>query len=132
MLLGYVQADLPPHPLVRLLYLLLVVVAPALGGGLLLRSWFVRRSYLKRRRDRLRQQTLEAEVLKLARDREGSLTVLDLVSELGITREEAGAVLDSFAVHGAAEAEISESGVLIYTFAEMRNLPERRSAGGGR
>ena len=108
MLLGYIRADLPAEASARLLFFLFFVLAPALGGALLLRSWFTRRGRLKSRRERLRQQTLESEVLKLAREREGSLTVLDLVTELGISREEAGSVLDSFAVQGMAETEISE------------------------
>lgn len=128
MLVGYLRADYPADAAARLLFLLVFVSAPALGGAVLLRSWFTRRTQLKKRKDRLRRQTLESEVLKLARRREASLTVLDLVTELGISREEAGSVLDHFAVQGVAEAEISEFGVLNYTFTEVRNQAERRCA----
>ena len=134
MLVGYLRADYPADAAVRLLYLLVFVSAPALGGALLLRSWFLRRNQLEKRKDRLRRQTLESEVLKLARRREASLTVFDLVTELGVSREEAGSVLDRFTVQGVAEAEISESGELNYTFTEVSNRAQRRYAeeAGGR
>jgi hypothetical protein len=127
MLVGYLRADYPADAVVRLLFLLVFVSAPALGGAVLVRSWFTRRNQLKKRKDRLRRQTLESEVLKLARERAGSLTVFDLVTELAISREEAGSVLDHFAVHGVAETEIFDSGEINYTFTEVRNLAERQS-----
>jgi hypothetical protein len=81
-----------------------VVPAPPLIGGLLFRSWFTRRRDLRKRKEELRRQTLESEVLKLARLLDGSLGAIDLVIGLGISGEEAESVLDSFAVQGAAEA----------------------------
>ena len=127
MFVGYLRADYPADAAARLLFFVVFVLAPAVGGALLLRSWFTRRKDLRKRKDRLRRQTLESEVLKLARERAGSLTVFDLVTELGVSREEAGSVLDHFAVYGVAEIEISESGVINYTFTEVRNLAERQS-----
>jgi hypothetical protein len=129
MLVGYLRADYPADAAARLLFFVCFVLAPAVGGAALVRAWFARRTQLRKRKDRLRRQTLESEVLKLAREREGSLTVFDLVTELGISREEAGSVLDHFAVHGVAEAELTDSGEINYTFTEVRNLAERRSVG---
>ena len=131
MLVGYLRADYPADTAARLLFIVVFVLAPAVGGAALLRSWFTRRGQLRKRKDRLRRQTLESEVLKLARKRDGSLTVFDLVTELGVSREEAGSVLDQFAVHGVAETDITDSGDINYTFTEVRNLEESRSVGEG-
>ena len=132
MFYGYLRADLSVEPAAAILFFLIIVLAPAAAGGLLLRSWFTRRKNMKRRREGLRRQTLESEVLKLARTREGSLTALDLVTNLGISRDEADSVLDAFAVRGVADTEISDSGVLIYTFIELKDLQEQRSVGESR
>jgi hypothetical protein len=128
MLAGYIRADFPADAAAKLLFFVCFVLAPAAGGAALVRSWFIRRTGLRKRKDRLRRQTLESEVLKLARERAGSLTVFDLVTELAISREEAGSVLDYFAVHGVAETEITDSGEINYTFTEVRSQAERQSA----
>ena len=134
MLLGYLQADLPAGLAARVVFFMIVVIAPALGGGLLLRSWFRRRKHLQERKERLRQQTLQVEILKLAGANGGSLRAIDAVAELGISREEADNTLEKLAVQGAAEVDITESGELVYRFSESQIPRKQRSVGkaGGR
>jgi hypothetical protein len=134
MLVGFLQADLPANPAARLVFFILIVLAPAVGGGMLLRSWFIRRRTLYKRKELLRQQTLQAEILKLAAHRGGSLNAQDVVAAIGVPAEEAAAALDSLAVKGSVEVDISEVGVLIYRFSEAQLPSENRSVGnaGGR
>jgi hypothetical protein len=129
MLLGYLQADLPAGPAARTVFFLIVVLAPALGGGVLLGSWFTRRRKLQERKKLLRQQTLQVEILKLAGSNGGSLRAIDAVAELGISREEAESALERFAVQGAAELDITESGALVYRFSESEIPSKQRSVG---
>jgi hypothetical protein len=128
MLLGYLQADLPAGVAARVVLFLLVVLAPALAGGLLFRSWFTRRRDIGKRKERLRQQTLQAEILKLAGENGGNLRAVDAVARLGVAREEAEAALDRLAVQGAAEVDISESGALVYRFDESQIPAKQRPA----
>jgi peptidoglycan/LPS O-acetylase OafA/YrhL len=122
MLLGFLQADLPAGPAARIIFFIILVLAPALGGGALLRSWFSRRRKARERKELLGQQTLQVEILKLAGANGGALRAIDAVAELGISQEEADAALERLAVRGAAEVDITESGALVYRFDEA-HLP---------
>src|SRR5688572_14498480 len=85
MLLGFVRADLGGSAAVNALSFFIAVVLPAVGGAALLRGHFGAARTLAARRDQLRQQTLDSEVLRLAAKRGGKLTVVEVVSDLGVS-----------------------------------------------
>jgi hypothetical protein len=110
--------------------LLLTVGAPAAGGVWLITTNFRRDKKLVGRRDELRQRTLEAEVLRLAGARGGKLTVVEMVSELAVSPEEAKATLEALAIRGLAEVEVTESGVLVFAFHDIQHLGEKSRSKG--
>lgn len=128
MLFGFVRSDLALGDATVIVALLLTVAAPAAGGVMLLRAPGGRRSL--ERREQLRQQVLEAEVLRLAAERGNRMTVIELVTELSLTAEDAKATLDGMMRRGLADLEVTESGGLVYTFPDLQHLAERdRSKG---
>lgn len=130
MLLGFFNADLDSGPVVSLLTFFIAVVLPFAGGAGLIYSHYKRRESLGARREYLRQKTLEAEVLKLAEQKGGKLTVIEVVSELAIAAETAKGVLDSLAIQSIAEVEITDSGVIVYSFYDVSHLAEKPAAKG--
>lgn len=79
-------------------------------------------------RAKLRRQTIEAEILALAGKRAGKLTMVEVVSELALADAEASEVLESLAVRGLADIQITESGTIVYDFRDVRLLGEKGSA----
>jgi hypothetical protein len=110
--------------------LLITVGVPAAAGVWLITSHFRRDRKLAGRRDELRQRTLEAEVLRLAGARGGKLTVVEMVSELAVSPEEAKTTLEALAIRGLAEVEVTESGVLVFAFHDIQHLGEKPQSKG--
>ena len=107
--------------------LLITVVAPAVGGITLLRGRDLARS---RRLEQLRQQTIEAEILRLAVQEHGRLTAVEVSTGLGITPEAAKDTLDAMVTRDVADIAVSERGVVVYTFHDARYLGGKGDAKG--
>lgn len=101
---------------------------PGVAGVALLRTPGAK--VLAERKAALRAQTVESEILRLARRSGGKLTTVEVVSELAIDAEEAGRHLDSLARREIAEIQVSDSGVLVYDFHDLRHLGEKDEAKG--
>lgn len=128
MLLGFLSADVSGGA--AIVALLLVVGLPAAGAGLLVRSHFAERSRLTGRKALLRQQTLDAEILRLARERGGKLTVVEVATELGVAMEGAKEALDGLLLREHADLELTDSGVTVYHFYDVRHLDDKHTARG--
>ena len=107
--------------------LLITVVGPAVGGVVLLRGGSIARS---RRLDQLRQQTIEAEILKLAVNEGGRLTAVEVATTLGLTPEMAKEALDSMVTRDVADMAVTDRGVIVYTFHEAKYIEGKGDAKG--
>lgn len=110
--------------------LLITVGLPAAAGLALASSHFRRGGRLTRRRDELRRQTIESEILRLAGQHRGRLTAIEVASEMAVSPEEAKEALDSLVVREMAELEITDSGLLVYAFGDVQRLSEKPRAKG--
>ena len=110
---------------------LFLVVLPAAGGGLLLNSHFRSSASVEQGRQRLRAQTQEAEVLRLAREREGKLTVLEVVAGTGMDSDTAETTLTSLVAKGLGDLDLDQPGAMVYDFSGMiRREPDQPNRGG--
>jgi hypothetical protein len=107
--------------------LLLVAVAPAVGGVMLLRGGDIKRS---RRLQQLRQQTIEAEILRLAAQHSGSLTAVEVATALALTPETAKETLDDMVGRDVADIAVTERGVIVYTFHDVKHIGGKGEAKG--
>ncbi len=134
MLLGFFKATPQVGTTVTMLTLLLTVGLPAVGGAALVYSHVKQRreqrDTLSGRKALLRQRTLEAELLKLAERKGGKLTVVEVVSETAVDAESAKEALESLAVQGFAQVELTDSGVIVYAFYDIQHLPDKPSSKG--
>jgi hypothetical protein len=128
MLLGFFRSGAPLAAPATLTALLIGVVLPAVGGIVLLRHGHGRDRQLDDRRETLRQQTLDAEVLRLAGERGGRITAVELMTELTLPDDVARSTLESLMVRGLADIEVSDAGVLVYVFHDVRHLGSRDSS----
>jgi predicted DNA-binding transcriptional regulator len=130
MLLGFMRSDASLASPAAIAALLVTVVLPAAGGVALIANAHVRRAQVEQRRRQFRQQTLDAEVLRLAAARDGRLTQVEVVTELAISDDDARQTLKSLMTRGAADVEITEAGGLVYVFASVRQVGDKHTSRG--
>jgi hypothetical protein len=130
MLLGFVRSNVSFGSFNSMAALLISVVLPAVAGVMLLR----RANRLERRGgarvERLRQATIESEILRLAMLHDGRLTAVEVASMLALPAEEAKATLDALVTREVADLDITDAGVLVYTFHDAKHVGDKHTARG--
>jgi len=127
MFVGFLRSDAELASLRTVLALLITVGIPGGAGVMLLRAPGGRRS---KRVEELRRQTIEAEILRLAMQHGGRLTVVEVASALALPSESAKTTLDSLAERELADLEITDKGVIVYAFHDAKHLSGKHSAKG--
>ncbi len=130
MLLGFFRAETNSGTAATLVTFLIAVLLPAAGGVTLLVTHRQQNHSVAQRKERLRQRTLEAEILKVAARKGGKLTVVEVVGEMAVDTETAKGRLDALAAEGHADVQLTEAGVIVYAFYDVQHLPEKRNAKG--
>jgi hypothetical protein len=128
MFLGFARSGAPLASPTTLFALIITVALPAAGGVAILRGALGGRS--KARMRQLRQQTVDAEILRLAIQRQGKLTSVEVASALALPGEEAKSALDSLVAREVADLDVTDDGVLVYTFHDARYLQGKSGAPG--
>ena len=118
MLLGFARSGASMGSPTTLFALLITVALPAAGGVALLRGALGGNS--KARMQQLRQQTIDAEILRLAMAQKGKLTAVQVASALALPEGEAKSSLDSLVAREVAELDVTDDGVLVYSFHDAR------------
>ena len=127
MLLGFLRSDASITSPSAIGALLITVVLPAAGGWALFRGGIGRRSA---RAEMLRQQTIDAEILRMAMQHGGRLTAVEVATALAMSPESAKATLDRLVQREVADLEITDAGVLVYTFYDAKHVGGKHSARG--
>jgi hypothetical protein len=118
MLLGFARSGASMASPTTLVALLITVGLPAAGGIALLRGALGGNS--KARMQQLRQQTIDAEILRLAMAKQGKLTAVEVASALALPEGEAKSSLDSLVAREVADLDVTDDGVLVYSFHDAR------------
>lgn len=127
MLMGMFRAHLPSAGAFIGAFLFMVAL-PGAGGAWLVYTGGKEKKALAGNKAALGRKTLEAEILNLARQRQGRLTVVEVVSEFALDTAEAEALLDSLAQQRHADYEVTDSGLMVYSFPELQQLSEKSSS----
>ena len=128
--LGFFRSGADPFALRTLFALFIAAGLPAAGGGLLLARHFGVGRRIEHRREELRRDTLEAEILKMAGRHGGRLTAVEVAGELAVPTTTAEELLNELMAREMAEIEVTDSGLLVYTFHDVRHLSEKEAARG--
>jgi hypothetical protein len=129
MLLGFLRSDASLASPTAIAALLITVGLPAAGGIALLRGHAFGGGR-SARVEQLRQRTIEAEILRLAMQQGGRLTAVEVAAALALPSESAKAALDSLAEREVADLEITDAGVIVYSFHDAKNVGGKHSARG--
>lgn len=130
MLMGFARSSASLASFSTWLALLITVGLPAGGGAALITSHFRHGKRFGRRRELLRQQTLEAEILRLAAQRNGRLTLVEIVTEMAVPAELAQQALEALSIREVADVAVTDSGVLVYTFHDILHIDQKSGARG--
>ena len=130
MLLGFLRSDATLGSPSAIAALLLTVALPAAAGIALIRGFATFGGRRSARVEELRQRTIEAEILRLAIQHNGRLTAMEVATALALPAEAAKATLDSMAERELADLEVTDRGVIVYSFHEARHLGGKHSARG--
>jgi hypothetical protein len=118
MLLGFARSGASMGSPTTLFALLITVALPAAGGIVLLRGALGGNS--KARMEQLRQQTIDAEILRLAMAQRGKLTAVQVACALALPEDEARRSLDALVVREVADLDVTDDGVVVYSFHDAR------------
>lgn len=130
MVAGFLRADVDPFAPATLFALLIATGLPAVGGSWLLARHLGARRRIAARREELRRDTLEAEILKMAERYGGRLTTVEVAAELALPAATAEEFLNDLMARELADIKITDSGILVYAFHDVRHLSEKETARG--
>ncbi|HEX6693455.1 MAG TPA: hypothetical protein VF035_02010 [Longimicrobiales bacterium] len=126
--LGYAAAEVSGGA--AALAFMITVLLPGGAGIAMVAAHYRRRNTLTGTKDELRRQTVESELLRLAARRGGRLTVVEAVTDLAVSPEDAKQGLDALVVRGMADFAVTESGVVVYTFHDIERVGDKFEARG--
>ena len=101
-------------------WLLLIPLAVFIAIGVLLGVAAYRRDSERRTR-KARKIPLQDQILQLAFRKDGLLTVTDVVAQTGLSFQKAEKILKSMVDFSHVGMRVSDSGVIVYEFIEIRN-----------
>lgn len=130
MLYGFMRSTAQLSSFGSVMALLITVVLPAAAGIALTARHFRGGRLVESRRNQLRRQTIESEVLRLAGERGGRLTLVEIVTDMAVSTEAAQEALDALVLREVADIAVTDSGVLVYTFHDVERLAEKSRARG--
>lgn len=130
MLVGFVNSGRDLGAQATLAALAITVALPAAGAALLARGHFAEKSRISGRKAELRRNTMDAEILRLAGQHGGRLTAVEVATALAVPPEAAAEALAGLGIRGQADVEVTDDGVLVYSFYDVRHLGGKSSARG--
>ncbi|HET7462015.1 MAG TPA: hypothetical protein VFJ82_12235 [Longimicrobium sp.] len=130
MLAGFFNSTLSLSAPAALAALVITVGLPAAGAVLLARGHFADRSRLVGRKAALRGQVIDAEILRLAAAHQGRLTAVEVAAALTMRPEDAAEALKQLGIRGQADVQVTDDGVLVYSFYDVRHLAGKATAKG--
>lgn len=131
MLLGFSKADLSDQSTtVRgMTFGIGIGIPTAVGIGSLC-SHQQDRKRISTYRANAQLRTLQSEILKLAKANQGKLTEIEVISELGLNPGVVNDVLTSLCHQDLATIEMTDSGLVVYAFPDIQQLPDKYTSRG--
>jgi len=119
MLAGFFASTKPSPLITDITLLVLFVLTPIVSGAMLIRSHFTGKKKMEEASRKTLQAAREKEILKLAKKKNGSLTIPEIVSETSMNSEEADEIMREFVVKQYVDMKITNEGTVIYEFFEV-------------
>jgi hypothetical protein len=116
MLAGFFASTKPSTFATDITLILLFVLAPIVGGAMLIRSNYL----LNKKREMETRKNIfasrEKEILKLAKKKDGELTIPEIVAETSMNADEADEIMREFVVKQYVDMKVTNEGTVVYEF----------------
>ena len=119
MLMGFLVSTKESSFAADAMMMLLFVLAPIVGGLVMLRSHFTSQQKVLKEQKKALQGAREKEVILLARAKGGILTIPEIIAESSLNSDEAEEVMKELVVKRYADMKMTDTGVIIYEFYEI-------------
>lgn len=116
MMLGMFVSQTSHGFIVESLTFLLFVVAPLIGGSLLIRNSGLRKKQAAEEAKKLLHDSREKEIFRLAKEKGGFVTLAEVVSETSMNSSEAEDMLNDLVIKRMADLKMSPDGQVAYEF----------------
>jgi hypothetical protein len=126
MALGFALSDDKFGTAPTIIALGVTVALPAVFGVSLIVSQ-ARAGRLRAQTEEPRLQTVESRILRLAEQRAGRVTLVEIVAELEVGAESAQSALDALVQQELADIAVSDDGVLVYAVRELSQSEKMRA-----
>ena len=112
---------------VSAIMLLLFVLAPIIGGIFTIRSHYLSKQKVSKEQKKALQGIHEKEIILLARQKGGTLTIPEIISESSLNSEEAEEAMKELVVKRYADMRMTETGIIVYEFYEILKQKEEQN-----
>jgi len=127
MLAGFFASTKPSTFATDLILILLFVLTPIVTGAMLIRSNYLENKKKEQESRKSIFAAREKEILKLAKKKDGELTIPEIVAETSMNAEEADEIMREFVVKQYVDMKITNEGIVVYEFMEFNRDQEDRS-----
>ena len=126
MLIGFLAGGGRTHgPVVTIFVFGLTVVLPGATGLSLLRQHLRRLPPQPPQPAAIPAMNDESRIVRLAEEKAGRLTTIEVVGELGIGADAAEAFFTDLVARGMADVEMTDSGLTVYVFRDILKLKDK-------
>jgi hypothetical protein len=126
MLMGFFVSDKDFSFASAAMMILLFILAPIVGGLFTIRSHFTSKEKVSKEQMKALQGAHEKEVILLAREKGGALTIPEIIAESSLNSEEAEEVMKELVVKRYADMKMTDNGVIVYEFYEIMKQREEQ------
>jgi hypothetical protein len=119
MLLGFFASTKESSLAVNTIMMLLFVLAPIVGGIFTIRSHFTSQQKESEEQKKALQKAHEKEIILLAQQKGGSLTIPEIIAESSLDSDDAEKVMEELVIKGYADMKTTDTGVIVYEFYEI-------------
>jgi hypothetical protein len=130
MLLGFFASTTPSSFIVNVMMLLVMVFAPIVTGVLLIRSHYLTKNQVEQQSRKNILASREKEILRLAKIKNGELTIPEIVSDTSMNAEEADEIMRELVVKQFVDMRITDQGMVIYEFFDLKKDVRNDPIGG--
>jgi hypothetical protein len=97
----------------------LLGIAPVIGGGMLIRSHFKEKQKAVLEKQAAIQTQQEKEIIRLAQQKGGRLSIPEIVAGTSLNTIEADQLMREMTTKGYVDMQVTDAGVIIYEFYEI-------------
>ena len=76
----------------------------------------------KQRNQKINYESPEKSIVKLAKEHNNKITIIDVIRETSLTSKQAEDTLKDLASRGLAEVDVKESGTVVYVFRDVDSV----------